>query len=71
MLKVYRQLYDILDRRERRLTLAVFAMMVFVALFEAVGVASIMPVRLECAKTGFRPLEAPKSAHRTSAFRAP
>jgi ATP-binding cassette, subfamily B, bacterial PglK len=43
MLKVYRQLYDILDRRERRLTLAVFAMMVFVALFEAVGVASIMP----------------------------
>jgi ATP-binding cassette, subfamily B, bacterial PglK len=43
MLKVYRQLYDILDGRERRLTLAVFAMMVLVALFEAVGVASIMP----------------------------
>ena len=32
-----------MDRRERRLTALVFIMAVVVALFEAVGVASVMP----------------------------
>jgi ATP-binding cassette, subfamily B, bacterial PglK len=43
MFDTYRKLYDILDSRERKLALLVFVLMFMVALFEAVGVASIMP----------------------------
>lgn len=43
MLESYRKLYDILDTRERWLTLLVFIFMIIVAFFETVGVASIMP----------------------------
>jgi ATP-binding cassette, subfamily B, bacterial PglK len=43
MLSTYRKLYDLLDGRERRLCVIVFALMLLVALFEVVGVASIMP----------------------------
>lgn len=43
MLKIYRKLYDILDARERWLTLLVFIFMILVALLETIGVASIMP----------------------------
>lgn len=43
MFEIYRKLYQILDPKERRLTLMVFGLMLVVALFEAVGVASIMP----------------------------
>lgn len=43
MLQLYRKLYEILDRRDRRLTLLVFAFLALVALLEMVGVASIMP----------------------------
>lgn len=43
MLEIYRKLYDILDARERRLTLLVFVLTVAVALVETAGVASIMP----------------------------
>ena len=43
MLEIYRKLYDILDPRERRLTVVVFGVFLLVALVEAIGVASIMP----------------------------
>ncbi|MEZ5583586.1 MAG: hypothetical protein R3F37_13325 [Candidatus Competibacteraceae bacterium] len=43
MLGIYRKLYDILDTRERWLTLLIFVFMVAVALVEVAGVASIMP----------------------------
>lgn len=43
MLGIYRKLYDILDARERWLTLLVFVLLVTVALVETAGVASIMP----------------------------
>ncbi len=43
MLKTYRKLYNILDARERLLTLLVFIFMILVALIETAGVASIMP----------------------------
>lgn len=43
MLGIYRKLYDILDARERWLTLLIFVFMVAVALVEVAGVASIMP----------------------------
>lgn len=43
MLDIYRKLYDLLDARERRLTLLVFGFLVLVAFLETVGVASIMP----------------------------
>ena len=43
MQKIYRKLYDILDERERWLTLLVFIVMIMVALLETMGVASIMP----------------------------
>lgn len=43
MLGIYRKLYDVLDRRERWLTLLVFVLLVMVALLETAGVASIMP----------------------------
>ena len=40
---IYRKLYDILDARERWLTLLVFILLLTVALVETAGVASIMP----------------------------
>lgn len=40
---IYRKLYDILDDRERWLTLLVFVLLLTVALVETAGVASIMP----------------------------
>jgi ATP-binding cassette, subfamily B, bacterial PglK len=43
LITTYRKLYDILDTRERFLTLVVFIFALFVAIFEVVGVASIMP----------------------------
>lgn len=43
MLETYRKLYELLDARERKITLLVFITMLLVALFEAVGVASVMP----------------------------
>ncbi len=43
MLNTYRKLYDLLDQRERRLALLVFGLMLFVALFEMAGIASVMP----------------------------
>jgi ATP-binding cassette, subfamily B, bacterial PglK len=43
MLSTYRKLFHLLDARERRLAALVFGLMVFVALVEMVGVASIMP----------------------------
>jgi ATP-binding cassette, subfamily B, bacterial PglK len=43
MLSTYRKLYHLLDARERRVAGLVFALMVFVALLETIGVASIMP----------------------------
>jgi ATP-binding cassette, subfamily B, bacterial PglK len=43
VLKTYRQLYDLLDRGERRKTIIVFAILLVVALLEMVGVASILP----------------------------
>jgi ATP-binding cassette, subfamily B, bacterial PglK len=43
MLSVYRKLYDILDSRERALTLLVFLLLLMVAFVETMGVASIMP----------------------------
>lgn len=52
MLDIYLKLYDILDARERKLTLLVFVLMVIVALFEAVGVASIMPFMAVMANPG-------------------
>jgi ATP-binding cassette, subfamily B, bacterial PglK len=43
MLSVYRKLYDILDSRERSLTVLVFLLLLMVAFVETMGVASIMP----------------------------
>jgi ATP-binding cassette, subfamily B, bacterial PglK len=43
MLETYRKLYGVLDKREKRVALFVLALMLFVALFETIGVASIMP----------------------------
>ncbi|WP_018952665.1 ABC transporter ATP-binding protein [Thioalkalivibrio sulfidiphilus] len=43
MLRTYKQLYSILDARERFLAMLVFILMFLVAVFEMVGVASIMP----------------------------
>jgi ATP-binding cassette, subfamily B, bacterial PglK len=43
MLSTYRRLYQLLDRRERQVAVVVFGLLVFVALLEMVGVASIMP----------------------------
>lgn len=43
MLKVFRLLYALLDRSERRSAVAVFALMLAVALGEVLGVASILP----------------------------
>lgn len=43
MLNTVQKLYEILDRRERRRVAMVLALMIAVAMFEVVGVASIMP----------------------------
>ncbi|MCC5858714.1 MAG: ABC transporter ATP-binding protein [Ectothiorhodospiraceae bacterium] len=43
MFEVYRKLYEILDARERKLTVIVLLLFIVVAFVEAVGVASIMP----------------------------
>ena len=43
MLDIYRKLHDLLDARERRNAILLFGMMLIMGLFEAVGVASIMP----------------------------
>jgi ABC-type multidrug transport system fused ATPase/permease subunit len=52
MLTIYRKLYDILDTRERWLTLIVFIFMILVALLQTVGVASIMPFMAVLANPG-------------------
>ncbi len=52
MLKIYRKLYNILDARERWLTLLVFVFMILVALLETAGVASIMPFMAVLANPG-------------------
>lgn len=52
MLKIFHKLYDILDARERWLTLLVFIVMILVALLETMGVASIMPFMAVLANPG-------------------
>ena len=52
MIKIYRKLYNILDARERWLTLLVFLFMILVALLETAGVASIMPFMAVLANPG-------------------
>lgn len=52
MLETCRKLFALMDRRERRLTALVFIMAVVVALFEAVGVASVMPFMAVLANPG-------------------
>jgi len=52
MLNIYRKLYNILDARERWLTLLVFIFMILVALLETLGVASIMPFMSVLANPG-------------------
>jgi len=43
MIKVIKKLYEILDKRERWLTVLVFSFMILVSFIETLGVASIMP----------------------------
>jgi ABC-type multidrug transport system fused ATPase/permease subunit len=43
LVQIYRNLYDLLDKRERRHAFLIFLLTFMVALLEVVGVASIMP----------------------------
>jgi len=52
MIQTFQKLYEILDARERWLTLLVFIFMILVALLETIGVASIMPFMAVLANPG-------------------
>lgn len=43
MLNIYRKVYSLLDTRDRRRALLMFALILFVAISEVVGVASVLP----------------------------
>lgn len=43
MLEIYRKLYQILEKRDRRIAVLVFAVMLLAAAMETVGIASILP----------------------------
>ena len=43
-MKTFKKIYDLLSHRERRQVLYLLIMILFMALLDAIGVASIMPL---------------------------